>query len=201
MVFAWHMHNTAALCCIGQPGPPEVPDGFAFPWLKDPIEAFGGRDVMDPALRFADRAEGRFRPKGFVPRMNAFYAALPCNDLTENGGRKPEAAKIPWFGPAGDPKPGVSVLKGRWLHIFNGRVSCFARWEGCGPGTTDRWEDVFDFGGDGVRDVPPVRLGVSPAVRDFLKLELPAKVMWRFVDEALVPFGPWKPKPPPPGIV
>ena len=133
-----------------------------------------------------------FRPKGFVPKLNPFYVALPYNDVTSSSQHKAEAPRvIPWFASL-HPEPGVTVCKGRWLQIYNGHTSCYAQWEDCGPWTTDDWEYVFGTKPPHTTQNGSAGLDISPAVRDFLGLESGKKVHWRFVEAAQVPNGPWK---------
>lgn len=145
---------------------------------------FGGYD--DP-----QRRDG-WRPAGFTPALNPFYAALPYNDVAPGGIHRPEASEvIPWFWEdyRGD---GISVCKGRWIAIHhNGRV-CFAQWEDVGPFATDHWQYVF--GNEAPRPNRNQNAGIdlSPAVRDFLRLKSSGMVEWRFVRKEDVPAGPWK---------
>lgn len=153
---------------------------------------FGGYDNPDPAQRIADHNTGEFRPKGFVPKLNPFYIALPYNDVLSWNAHKPEASKvIPWFSKV-SPLPGKTVLKGRWIQIFiNGR-SCYAQWEDCGPWVTDDWQYVFGNKKPKTSQNGAAGIDVSPAVRDYLGIRSGDKVHWRFVEESHVPYGPWK---------
>jgi hypothetical protein len=149
-------------------------------WAKN----FGGYDNPDPKTR------RNFFPKGFIPRQNPFYVALPYNDTTR-GTTKPEARKvIPWFKQA-FVRPGRSVLKGRWIAIrHRGRIA-YAQWEDCGPFRTDHWQYVFG----NERPKPNLNQGagldVSPAVRDYLGLKGKDVCDWKFVEARDVPPGPW----------
>jgi len=118
--------------------------------------------------------------------------ALPYNDVVSSSQHKAEAARvIPWFARL-HPAPGETVCKGRWLQIYNGRSSCYAQWEDCGPWTTDDWEYVFGNKPPQTTQNGSAGLDISPAVRDYLGLESGKKVHWRFVEAAQVPPGPWK---------
>lgn len=197
LLFPWRINVHSKLCWVGAPpNPPGQQDTVTFPWTPDRKKEFGGIDDPEPQNRFADNVAQQFRPKAFIPKCNPFYVALPCNDLTEDQEHKPQAAMmIPWFAQI-VPKPGVSVCKGRWLQIFNRQAqrSCYAQWEGCGPGSTDDWDYVFGKSGHG----PGPGIGVSPAIRDYLDIKADSSFYWRFVEERDVPFGPWKLRPPPP---
>jgi len=153
-------------------------------WDQRWAQSFGGTDHPDPGMRKG------FIPKGFIPRQNPFYVALPYNDTTR-GTTKPEARKvIPWFKQA-FVRPGRSVLKGRWIAIrHNGRIA-YAQWEDCGPFRTDHWQYVFG----NQRPSPNLNQGagldVSPAVRDYLGLKGKDVCDWKFVEARDVPPGPW----------
>ena len=186
-VYPWHLKVTVAIFSIGG-------EKTASCWDPAWQEHFGGVDPTDPAERIADHQAGDFRPKAFEPKLNPFYVALPCNDVAGPALHKPEAAKfIPWFEQS-KPEPGRSVLKGRWIQIFNGKYSCYAQWEDAGPGATDEWDYVFSHkpllaNADGS---VPAGISISPAVRDYLKLEARQPCHWRFVGESNVPFGAWR---------
>ena len=153
-------------------------------WDPKWAQNFGGYDNPDP------NARRNFIAKGFVPRQNPFYVALPYNDTTR-GTTKPEARKvIPWFKQA-FVRPGRSVLKGRWIAIrHRGRIA-YAQWEDCGPFRTDHWQYVFG----NERPTPNLNQGagldVSPAVRDYLGLKGKDVCDWKFVEARDVPPGPW----------
>ncbi len=154
-------------------------------WDQNWKESFGGYDNPDTAKRTG------FIPAAFVPKLNPFYFALPYNDITK-GGHKPEARSvIPWFRQA-FVRDGQSVCRDRWIAIRNasGRV-CYAQWSDCGPYRTDHWEYVFGR----ARPIPNMNggagLDVSPAVRDYLKLNSIDVTDWKFVDFSEVPRGPW----------
>ncbi len=145
---------------------------------------YGGYDNPDPGAR------KNYVPKGFTPRQNPFYVALPYNDVT-HGTTKPESRKaIPWFKQAFE-RPGKTVCKGRWLAVrFRGRIA-YAQWEDCGPFRTDHWQYVFG----NALPLPNLNKGagldVSPAVRDYLGMGSTDVTDWKFVDARDVPPGPW----------
>jgi hypothetical protein len=154
-------------------------------WDLNWKESFGGFDNPDPLKR------NGYIPASFTPKLNPFFVALPYNDM-RNGLHKPEASSvIPWFRSALVTR-GQSVCRDRWVAIRNnkGRV-CYAQWSDCGPFRTDHWEYVF--GGD--RPKPNLNggagLDVSPAVRDYLRLNSIDVTDWKFVEVSEVPRGPW----------
>lgn len=153
---------------------------------------YGGYDDPNPTARIANHETGEFRPKSFVPKLNPFYIALPYNDVMRGARHKPEASRvIPWFSRM-DPAPGRTVLKGRWIQIYYNKRSCYAQWEDCGPWVTDDWEYVFGNKPPKATQNNSAGIDLSPSVRDFLGLRSGAKVHWRFVEDAQVPYGPWK---------
>jgi hypothetical protein len=157
-------------------------------WTKN----FGGVDDPSPLSRIANHSTGDFRPKGFIPKLNPFYVALPYNDVTGSHTHKPEASKvIPWFARM-QPEPGKSVCKGRWVQIYNGSRSCYAQWEDCGPWVTDDWEFVFGNKPPKNTQNGAAGIDISPSIRDYLSLGSGKRVHWRFVEASQVPYGPWK---------
>ncbi len=154
-------------------------------WDSNWYRSFGGYDNPSPSAR------KDFIPKGFIPKQNPFYCALPFNDVTR-GNTKPDVKKmVPWFKDT-FVKPGQSILKGRWIAIHHGGRTCFAQWEDCGPFRTDHIGYVFG----NERPRPNLNHGagldISPAVRDYLGLEQNQFCDWKFVEASAVPDGPWK---------
>lgn len=98
---------------------------------------------------------------------------------------------IPWFSRM-NPKPGKTVLKGRWLQIFYNKRSCYAQWEDCGPWVTDDWQYVFGNLPPKTRQNGAAGIDISPSIRDYLGVASGGKLHWRFVEEGQVPYGPWK---------
>ena len=153
-------------------------------WDKNWKTNFGGYD--DPVSR-----DG-WCPENFTPALNPFYVALPYNDVARGGIHRPEASEvIPWFWQEyrGD---GISVCHGRWIAIHHeGRV-CYAQWEDVGPFEVDHWQYIFGNERPRRNRNQSAGIDLSPAVRDFLGFRSGARVEWRFVDESLVPKGPWR---------
>lgn len=146
---------------------------------------FGGFDNPDPAARRG------YLPARFVPRLNPFYVALPYNDVTR-GTTKPESRRvIPWFRET-HVREGQSVCKDRWVAVRSrsGRVG-YAQWSDCGPFRTDHWQYVFGS----ERPRPNLNKGagldVSPALRDYLGMQMTDVTDWKFVEFEDVPPGPW----------
>lgn len=191
--YPWKTHVTCTIFWIGeQPTQRNPTPNCKSSWDQKWAENFGGYDDPDPARRIADHARGEFRPKAFIPQLNPFYIALPYNDVQGWGRHKPEASRvIPWFHRM-RPAPGKTVLKGRWLQIYNGSRSCFAQWEDCGPWVTNDWEYVFGDKPPKTKQNGAAGIDISPAVRDYLDLRSGQKVHWRFVEAGQVPHGPWK---------
>ncbi|WP_226895012.1 hypothetical protein [Luteolibacter marinus] len=193
MLYPWRQNITATVFWIGeQPTQNNPTPNDKSSWDQAWKQNFGGYDDPDPSARIADHRTGEFRPKGFTPRLNPFYIALPYNDVAGWSRHKPEASKvIPWFSRVA-PKPGKTVLKGRWVQIYNGKRSCYAQWEDCGPWETDDWQYVFQGKQPRNRSNKSAAIDISPAIRDYLDLQSGEKCHWRFVEAAQVPYGPWK---------
>ena len=85
--YPWKMGIVATVFWIGETG--SGPTNARSAWDKSWVRSYGGVD--DPVRRRG------YRPAGFRPLENPFYAALPYCDM-RTGRLKPEAAKVvPWF--------------------------------------------------------------------------------------------------------
>jgi hypothetical protein len=193
VVYPWKTHVTCTIFWIGeQPTDRNPTPNCKSSWDQKWAINFGGYDDPNPANRIANHSTGEFRPKNFTPQLNPFYVALPYNDVLGWSSHKPEASRvIPWFARM-RPEPGKTVLKGRWIQIYNGSRSCYAQWEDCGPWVTDDWEYVFGNKPPKTRQNGGAGIDLSPAIRDYLLLKSGQKVHWRFVEASQVPYGPWK---------
>jgi hypothetical protein len=193
ILYPWRTNITATIFWIGeQPTPRNPTPNCKSSWDTNWAGNFGGYDDPNPENRIANHTTGEFRPKAFVPKLNPFYVALPYNDVINHRAHKPEAPRaIPWFSRI-SPAPGKTVCKGRWLQIYNGKLSCYAQWEDCGPWVTDDWEYVFGDKPPKAKQNGSAGIDISPAVRDYLGLRSGQRVHWRFVEESQVPYGPWK---------
>ena len=142
---------------------------------------YGGIDIPD------QRAE--YYPITFTPDENPFYAALPYNDLDNNGEPKPNIEKyIPWA--TDNDNHGLSICKNRWIKISAHRKSAYAQWEDAGPiGSSDI---NYVFGNSEPLGSDFTAMAVSPAVYDYLGLDENDTVAWKFVDFSQVPDGPWR---------
>lgn len=185
--YPWKKNITATIFWVGEKPTPRNPTpNHASSWDTKWQENFGGFDDPNPAAR----THG-FRPLAFRPRQNPFYVALPYNDRIRWDRHKPEASRvIPWFHKY-QPKPGKTVLKGRWLQIVYGRKVCYAQWEDCGPFCTDDWRYVFGNARPKNKKNNAAGIDLSPAIRDYLGLRSGDKVHWRFIDFEHVPRGAW----------
>ncbi len=193
ILYPWKLQVTCTIFWIGeQPTARNPTPNTKSSWDTRWAENFGGYDDPDPSNRIADHVAGDFRPKSFLPKLNPFYIALPYNDVIGSSAHKPEASRvIPWFHRV-KPAPGKTVCKGRWVQIYNGRRSCYAQWEDCGPWVTDDWEFVFGTKPPKTGQNGAAGIDISPSVRDYLGLRSGQKVHWRFVEASQVPYGPWK---------
>ena len=192
-LYPWRQNITATVFWIGeQPTQNNPVPNCKSSWDVNWMANYGGYDNPDPAARIADHRTSEFRPKNFVPKLNPFYIALPYNDVKRHGAHKPEASRvIPWFQRM-NPLPGRTVLKGRWVQIYHAGRSCYAQWEDCGPFVTDDWAYVFGNSRPKNRSNQDAAIDISPSIRDYLDLKSGEKCHWRFVEDAQVPYGPWK---------
>jgi hypothetical protein len=181
--FPWRKNITTTIFWIGEEaeGRNTVPNHKSS-WDTAWQANYGGFDDPSRENRTYD-----YHPKGFIPRLNPFYVALPFNDLTNKDIAK---VKVPWYalrkGADND-----SVCHGVWVAIRCGNKTCFAQWEDCGPFVTD--DHNYVFGGAPPKNVENngAGLDVSPAVRDFLGITSGASCDWRFVAADEIPDGPW----------
>lgn len=193
ILYQWKTHITATIFWCGeQPTERNPTPNCKSSWDTEWAINFGGYDDPNPAKRIANHTTGDFRPKGFIPKLNPFYIALPYNDVKAWGVHKPEAPRvIPWFSRM-RPEPGMTVLKGRWIQIYYEKRSCYAQWEDCGPWVTNDWEYVFGNKRPKATQNGSAGIDLSPSIRDYLGVSSGKKVHWRFVEESQVPYGPWK---------
>jgi len=186
--YPWHRNIMTTVFWIGERPTARnpVPNNRSA-WDANWARNYGGYDNPEPGYR----DQRTFAPRGFIPRQNPFYIALPYSDVSR-GNTKPEAkGVIPWFRDCFE-KPGKTVLKGRWIAIHHGGKTAFAQWEDCGPFRTDHWQYVFG----NERPRPNLNRGagldISPAVRDYLGMGKNDLCDWKFVEANSVPDGPWK---------
>ena len=183
--YPWHRNIQTALFWIGMKTSEKNASPRGSAWDESWYSHFGGYDTPDPQRR------ENFMPKGFTPKLNPFYCAMPYNDI-QNGTTKDEASTvIPWFADCYE-SSGKSVLKGRWVAIHYQGRTCFVQVDDCLPLPSDDWEYVFGLNAPRKRKNVNFGLVVSPAVRDYLQLQKNAICDWKFVDPASVPDGPWK---------
>lgn len=152
-------------------------------WDEEWSTHFGGYD--DP-----DHRDGWF-PRGFTPKENPFYVAIPYNDF-ENGRRKAEVSRVvPW---ANSQTWGArdSMIKNRWVRIIKNGVVCYGQIEDVGPFLENDKDYVFGNQPPKNNQLEKAGFDVSPAIRDYLRLGDVDRVDWQFVDDHEVPPGPWK---------
>jgi hypothetical protein len=192
-LYPWKLGITATVFWIGElPTQNNPTPNTASSWDQDWDDNFGGYDDPNPSARIADPRTGDYRPKAFIPKLNPFYIALPYNDRLTHNRHKPEAARvIPWFKQV-KPKPGQTVLRGRWVQIHRNGRDCYAQWEDCGPWITNDWQYVFGSAKPRNRNNNSAGIDISPAIRDYLGVKSGQQVHWRFVEANQVPYGPWK---------
>jgi hypothetical protein len=154
-------------------------------WDGQWVRSYGGTD----SPKKSDRSSS-FTPKGFTPRQNPFYVALPYNDMTKKGHKAEAASVIPWYHREFQ-SIHRSVCKGRWIAIRRGNRVCYAQWEDAGPFRTDHPEYVFGTERPSKNLNKGAGLDVSPAVRDYLGMADTDVTDWKFVEFDEVPAGPW----------
>jgi len=154
-------------------------------WTADWVGAYGGID--HPFKR-----EGYF-PKGFIPKENPFYVALPYNDITLIGHKKNVKEVIPWTNDFHYQNSNrfISYCKNRWVKITYRDKTCYAQWEDVGPFETNDWKYVFGLIEPKNKRNGGVGIDVSPAVFHYLEMKDNGIVSWQFVDFEDVSEGPW----------
>lgn len=142
---------------------------------------FGGVD--DPKNR------NGFWPAGFTPKENPFYVALPYNDLTNAGKRKPTVTNCQLYNALKDRR--YSWCKNNWLVIKHGPKVAYAQWEDVGPFGED--DTAYVFGSNPPHNTKGEKAGfdVSPALAVYLGLSGSDKLDWSFVTANSVPSGEW----------
>ena len=184
--FPWKTNIVTTVFWVGEHAGANNPvSNYRSSWDANWTGNYGGLDNPDSSTR------RNYIPVAFIPRQNPFYCALPYNDVML-GQFKPEAPLvIPWFKQAYT-GPGQSVCKDRWVAIRKENRTCYAQWEDCGPFRTDHFQYVFQ----NERPKPNLNdgagLDVSPAVRDYLRLQTTDTTDWQFVEARDVPLGPWR---------
>ena len=186
--FPWKTNIVTTVFWVGEEAGANNPvPNYRSSWDANWTGSYGGFDNPDSSTR------RNYIPVAFIPRQNPFYCALPYNDVTY-GQFKPEAPLvIPWFKQAqAYTAPGQSVCKDRWVAIRKGNRTCYAEWEDCGPFLTDHFQYVFQDERPKPNANHGAGLDVSPAVRDYLRLQLTDTTDWQFVEVRDVPPGPWR---------
>lgn len=183
-IYPWKKNIAATVFWVGEKPTVNNPTpNHKSSWDQKWQENFGGYD--DPNNR------NGYLPRGFIPKLNPFYIALPYNDCLNYRMHKPEASRvIPWF-KRYNPKPGKTVCKGRWVQIISNKRICYAQWEDCGPFATNDYNYVFGNTRPANQKNKGAGIDVSPAVRDYLGVRNLFPVHWRFIEFAQVPRGPW----------
>jgi hypothetical protein len=78
------------------------------------------------------------------------------------------------------------------VQINQGDRTCYAQWEDVGPFEDDDFAFVFGSSKQPWNSFDAkAGLDVSPAVRQYLRMEHNGYTAWRFVEAADVPAGPW----------
>jgi hypothetical protein len=152
-------------------------------WDDHWLSHYGGVDAPQPRT-------GNL-PAGFVPQENPYYFALPYNDISEQGSRKPSADKcLPTNTTSKSDRH--SWCKNSWIAISYHGKTAYAQWEDVGPFEED--DSRYVFGEARPRNTQGEKAGldVSPAVQGYLGIKDVDNTAWRFVKPTDVPEGPWK---------
>jgi len=148
-------------------------------WMRH----FGGED--------APRRRSGYLPRGFTPRENPFYVALPYNDFDGRGRRKRNARALVYWASSRSWAADQSMVKNRWVQVTHGARTCYGQWEDVGPYHKDDEAYVFGAALPKNKVSPRAGLDLSPALRDCLGIGGLARTEWRFVEHHEVPRGPW----------
>jgi hypothetical protein len=178
--YAPHTNIMTTIFWVGEPGSEENRNihNLSSTWTENWVGAYGGIDEPEPRCDLL--------PCDFTPKENAFYFALPYNDLDESCQAKASQRNIPWY--ATQPPPGESIVKNRWIKIIFEGLTAYAQWEDAGPYGEDDADYVFGSS----QPNSEAGLDVSPAVAGYLGLGGQDLTTWQFIDERDVPEGPWR---------
>ncbi len=181
----WREKITATIFWVGEKACKANPvHNKSSSWDVKWVKSFGGVDKPN--------SRRGFQPKDFQPKMNPFYVALPYNDIAAKSHQHKEgAAKMIWWYDKEFRSKYLSVCKGKWIAIKYKGKTCYAQWEDCGPFLTNDWKYVFNGERPKTMKNGSAGIDLSPAIRDYLKLNSGDKVSWKFVEKAQVEHGPW----------
>ena len=192
---------------VGEVFDPDAADGsqristYDSRWL----ERYGGCDGTESSGRC--ETEHRYRSEGWFPREmtpleNPFYLDLPLDDVNSSKTFARRCEIIPWAD-ASDRRrctdPEYSYMKNRWVRIIGpSSINCYGQVQDAGPGVYG--DAAYVFGDDDPRPTNDryggAGLDISPALTGCLGLRdidgSGERVSWQFIDEALVPAGPWR---------
>ncbi len=172
-------------------------------WVGEPADG-DNKDISNKASAWDDNWEKHFGgvdapkdrngyfPKGFTPKENPFYVALPYNDFDSNGNRKKDADKTIYWSSQQKWTNDESECKNQWVKIIKGNKTVYAQWEDVGPFGENDSDYVFGNSTPKSKTNDHAGLDVSPAVHDYLNLSDVDKTDWQFVPSQDVPDGPWK---------
>ena len=157
-------------------------------WDAAWVEHFGGVD--DPQAH-GQNPGNEYWPD-FTPLENPFYVALPYNDFSDNGVRRPNFRDIVPWARFVDYEPLESAVKNRWVKISQNGVTCYGQWEDVGPYQSNDFRYVFGTNKPRNKKAFGTGLEISPALRDCLGAASLSASSWRLVhDDESMPPGPW----------
>jgi len=151
-------------------------------WDEDWKGTFGGVDDPDDRCGYV--------PCAFTPKQSPFYVALPYNDIDDNGDRKPDATRMPWY--VRTTPAYTSQMDGHWVAVRHADRICYGQVRDVGPYHEDDVEYVFGIAAKPL-NTTDMKAGIdlSPAMRDCLGVGGVSITAWTFVTEDEVPEGPW----------
>ncbi len=168
---------------------------------------YGSCDGTAPSGPTSCRTEKRTAVNGYFPSQahpleNPFYLDLPYDDLNNSAAFKDRCSVVPWarvIDPSGAHcKDGsFSYMKNRWVAITgpNG-ATCYGQIEDAGPFVYNDEAYVFGTARPKSKRANNAGLDVSPALNSCLGFKAlngdSDRVSWRFIDDKMVPSGPWR---------
>jgi len=154
-------------------------------WDEEWVKHYGGID--SPFNR------NSIYPKGFIPKENPFYIALPFSEYNDKGLKKKKILKkIYWYYPGFEKEENKSLLKNRWVKIYYKKKIVYAQWEDAGPINDNDYKYVFGKRKPKNKWGEKAGIDLSPTVWHYLGLKENDFIDWEFIDANNVPKGPWK---------
>jgi len=181
---ATHANVTTTVFWVGEPADSDNDyiNNAMSAWDEHWETHYGGYD--------SPTARNGYAPSAFTPQENPFYFALPYTDFDSQGTHKDTAADCLAYTTNANDR--YSWCKNIWIAIIHGASTAYAQWEDVGPFEEDDSNYVLGTSAPKNQFGTKAGLDVSPAVRDYLKLNDVDHTSWHFVTATEVPNGPWK---------